>query len=90
MGTAALNDFLYVCGGYDGVASLDTVERYCPETDVWKMVSSMNKHRSAGGVVAFQGYVYALGGHDGLSIFDSVNNYFIYYQLFINYVFLLF
>lgn len=38
------------------------------------MVSSMNKHRSAGGVVAFQGYIYALGGHDGLSIFDSVSN----------------
>lgn len=37
------------------------------------MISSMNKHRSAGGVVAFQGYVYALGGHDGLSIFDSVS-----------------
>lgn len=72
VGTAALNDYIYVCGGYDGVTSLKTVERYSPGNDRWKMVCSMNKHRSAGGVVAFQGYIYALGGHDGLSIYDSV------------------
>lgn len=72
VGTTALGDHLYVCGGYDGVTSLNTVERYSPQTDKWKMISSMNKHRSAGGVVAFHGYVYAMGGHDGLSIFDSV------------------
>lgn len=63
-----------MCGGYDGVTSLKTVERYCPESDKWKMVCTMNKHRSAGGVVAFQGYIYALGGHDGLSIYDSVSS----------------
>lgn len=72
MGTAALNDYLYVCGGYDGLISLNTVERYCPSSDKWQMLRPMNKHRSAGGVVAFEGYIYALGGHDGLSIFDSV------------------
>lgn len=33
----------------------------------------MQKHRSAGGVLAFDGYIYALGGHDGLQIFDSVS-----------------
>lgn len=32
----------------------------------------MQKHRSAGGVIAFNEHIYALGGHDGLSIFDSV------------------
>lgn len=73
VGTTALNDYIYVCGGYDGVISLNTVEKYCPATDKWQMLSSMNKHRSAGGVIAFEGYIYALGGHDGLSIFDSVS-----------------
>lgn len=72
VGAAALNDRLYVCGGYDGITSLSTVECYHPDRDVWKLVTEMTKHRSAGGVVAFQNYIYALGGHDGLSIFDSV------------------
>lgn len=36
------------------------------------MVTSMSRHRSAAGVVAFEDHIYALGGHDGLSIFDSV------------------
>lgn len=73
VGAAVLNDQLYVCGGYDGVASLNTVECYHSDTNKWVMVASMTKHRSAAGVVAFDGHVYAIGGHDGLSIFDSVN-----------------
>lgn len=73
MGAAVLNDHLYVCGGYDGVASLNTVECYDSEANKWAMVTSMTKHRSAAGVVAFDGHVYAIGGHDGLSIFDSVS-----------------
>lgn len=72
MGAAALNGYLYVCGGYDGVTSLNTVERYHPDLDRWSIVAPMLKHRSAGGVVAFDGCIYALGGHDGLSIFDLV------------------
>jgi kelch-like protein 18 len=74
VGAAALNDCLYVCGGYDGVTSLNTVECYQPDKDEWSVVARMIKHRSAGGVVAFEGFIYALGGHDGLSIFDSVTN----------------
>jgi len=73
VGAAALGDRLYVCGGYDGITSLSTVECYHPDRDVWKLVPEMTKHRSAGGVVAFEGHIYALGGHDGLSIFDSVS-----------------
>lgn len=61
------------------------MEKYCPKTDKWKLINSMNKHRSAGGVVAFEGCVYALGGHDGLSIFNSV----IIYRLFIEKIFVI-
>ena len=63
-----------MCGGYDGISSLNTVECYDPLTGKWSMVSSMNKHRSAAGVVALDGCIYVLGGHDGLSIFDSVSS----------------
>ena len=31
VGAAVLNDRLYVCGGYDGVSSLNTVEYYNPD-----------------------------------------------------------
>lgn len=72
VGAAALNDKLYVCGGYNGINSLNTVECYLPERDEWHIITSMQKHRSAGGLIAYKDHVYALGGHDGLSIFDSV------------------
>lgn len=85
MGAAALNNRLYVCGGYDGISSLNTVECYHPETDTWTIIPSMQKHRSAGGVIGFEGYVYALGGHNGLSIFDSVSNYLTFLVAYYNY-----
>ena len=33
LGAASLDDKLYVCGGYDGLTSLDTVECYDAQTD---------------------------------------------------------
>ena len=87
VGAAVLNDQLYVCGGYDGVASLNTVECYHSDTNKWVMVASMTKHRSAAGVVAFDGHVYAIGGHDGLSIFDSVNIINLEFILFLLYIY---
>jgi kelch-like protein 18 len=75
LGATALGDIIYVCGGYDGVTSLNSVERYHPSTNTWCSLAPMNKSRSAGAVIACQGYIYALGGHDGLSIFDSVERY---------------
>ena len=78
VGAAPLNDKLYVCGGFDGIRSLNTVECYDPDKDCWTSVTSMDKHRSAGGVLAFNGYLYAIGGHDGLTIFDLV----LFFQIF--------
>ena len=70
-----LGEFLYVCGGFDGISSLDTVERYDPDLDEWKNIARMTKNRSAAGVVQLDGKIYALGGHNGLSIFESVEFY---------------
>lgn len=33
MGTVVLDGQIYVCGGYDGNSSLNSVETYSPETD---------------------------------------------------------
>jgi len=71
----ALGGKVYICGGFDGTSSLNSVEMFEPETDEWTMISSMEKHRSAAGVVVLDGQIYAIGGHDGLSIFDSVGNF---------------
>ena len=74
LGASALGGKLYVCGGYDGVSSLNSVECYDPTLNNWTMVASMRRHRSAAGVAVFCGQIYALGGHDGLSIFNTVSH----------------
>lgn len=73
LGAVAVGGKVYICGGFDGASSLNSVEMFDPETDEWTMISSMEKHRSASGVVVLDGQIYAIGGHDGLSIFDSVS-----------------
>ena len=73
LGAAALDGRLYVCGGYDGVASLSSVESYDTMNKRWGMVASMSRSRSAAGVAVLDGQLYALGGHDGLSIFNTVS-----------------
>lgn len=78
LGAVALGGKLFICGGYDGVTSLNSVEVYDLNVDQWTMVSSMEKHRSAAGLVVLDAKIYAIGGHDGLSIFDSVSEVFIY------------
>lgn len=55
LGACSLGDIIYVCGGYDGVTSLNSVERYHPNTNAWCSVTPMNKSRSAGAVIACQG-----------------------------------
>ena len=46
-----MGDYLYVCGGFDGTSSLNTVERYDPADDCWTEVASMTKFRSAAGTI---------------------------------------
>ncbi|CAH1242093.1 KLHL18 [Branchiostoma lanceolatum] len=75
LGAAALVGKLFVCGGYDGISSLSSVECYDPDTRKWNLVTQMVRSRSAAGIAAFEGQLYALGGHDGLQIFHSVEVY---------------
>ena len=45
VGAVSVGDKLFVCGGFDGVSSLDTVEKFDPEENNWMMVNNMTKHR---------------------------------------------
>ena len=50
----ALGEHLYVCGGFDGISSLDTVEKYDPTAKNWTLVASMTKNRSAAGKLVWR------------------------------------
>jgi len=69
-----VKDTIIVVGGYNGIASLNTIELYNPaEDEGWRMGSPMLKARSATGCCVLDNrFLFAIGGHDGLSIFKSV------------------
>jgi kelch-like protein 19 len=66
-GVAALNQYIYVVGGYDGQRQLNTVERYDTERDSWDFVSSIRIARSALSLTVLDGKLYAMGKESSLS-----------------------
>lgn len=60
-GVAALNQYIYVVGGYDGSRQQNSVERYDTEKNVWELVSSIKVARSALSVTVLDGKLYAMG-----------------------------
>jgi kelch-like protein 19 len=60
-GVAALNQYIYVVGGYDGHRQLNRVERYDTESDNWDSVASIRVARSALSVTVLDGRLYAMG-----------------------------
>lgn len=75
MGVAALYNFLYVLGGYDGVRWLNEVECYSIEDDTWTSANSMHFCRDDPGVAVLNGKIYVVGGFDQGSSLDSVEYY---------------
>uniref|UniRef100_UPI003467EE73 SAKe6DEref n=1 Tax=synthetic construct TaxID=32630 RepID=UPI003467EE73 len=69
VGVAVLNGHIYAVGGFDGSPDgtdhLNSVERYDPERDEWRLVAPMNTRRSGVGVAVLNGHIYAVGGYDG-------------------------
>ena len=57
VGAVALGEHLYVCGGFDGISSLDTVEKYDPTAKNWTLVASMTKNRSAAGKLVWRSHI---------------------------------
>lgn len=63
-GVAAINQYIYVIGGYDGSKQLATVERYDTENDKWEFVSKMKIARSALSVTVLDCKIYAMGKYN--------------------------
>lgn len=63
VGVAAINQYIYVIGGYDGSKQLASVERYDTENDKWEFVSKMKIARSALSVTVLDCKIYAMGEH---------------------------
>ncbi|RWS14423.1 Influenza virus NS1A-binding-like protein, partial [Dinothrombium tinctorium] len=74
-GVAVMNGEIYAVGGCDSWTCLNTVEKYCPDTDSWTLVASLNTARRGCGVACFDGKLYTIGGHDGMHSLCSVEIY---------------
>jgi len=55
------NGFIYVIGGYDGLAT-KRVRKYDPLSDIWFIRSDLQAERSFLGTVLFNNRIYAIGG----------------------------
>lgn len=77
---AALNECIYVVGGYasdsvEGPMQLDSVERYDTLTQQWSFVRPLNCRRSALSCVTLDKHLFALGGYDGQNFSSVVEIY---------------
>uniref|UniRef100_A0A673JZ20 Kelch-like protein 28 n=1 Tax=Sinocyclocheilus rhinocerous TaxID=307959 RepID=A0A673JZ20_9TELE len=67
---------LLAVGGKAGLfATLESVERWDPDSNTWASVERMAECRSTLGVVVLAGKLYALGGYDGQYYLQSVEKY---------------
>lgn len=70
-GVIVLNDVLFVVGGCNG-QSLESVEIYVFEIDIWMIIVFMKEFRSGVGIVVIDGLLYVFGGYNGIDYFNSV------------------
>ena len=61
----AMNDLLYVVGGWDGQQSLRSGEVYNPDTKLWTSLPDMKIPRSHHSLAVVQGKLVAIGGYQG-------------------------
>lgn len=79
-GVALLDDKLIICGGRDGLKTLNSVDCLDLNSMTWTQLGPMTTHRHGLGVAVLEGPLYAVGGHDGiicLPFFSQIssNNY---------------
>ncbi|MFX1286604.1 MAG: Kelch repeat-containing protein [Promethearchaeota archaeon] len=77
---AAVNDILYVSGGWLSGTSMaiTKVEAYNPKNDTWWTVSPMGTSRRMHEMVGIGGYLYVIGGYTGwgfINVTTSVERY---------------
>lgn len=63
----AMDGYLYAVGGWVGAELGDTIERYDPLADSWRITTRMTVGRYAMGVLAHEGLIYIIGGYNHLS-----------------------
>lgn len=59
-------EYIFVCGGSDGDASLSSMERYDPRQNVWTEAPPMSEKRLGHTVAVVRNRLYAIGGFDGM------------------------
>ncbi|KAJ4942102.1 hypothetical protein JOQ06_011971, partial [Pogonophryne albipinna] len=70
-----MDGYLYAIGGHDGIAAINTVERYDPRMNTWSKQAAMLGRRSGGVAAVLQGQLYVMGGNDGVMALNSVERY---------------
>ena len=76
-GVAALDNKIYVTGGYDdGLQPMSRVDCYDPDTNTWSQMANMNIARHGHSLVSLQGRLYAIGGDwvDDVEVYDPYSN----------------
>lgn len=74
-GSVAMNNLIYVVGGYDGTRYHNSVLCFDPIKVAWREVAPMYAARCYVAVAELNGYVYACGGYDGRLRHNSVERY---------------
>lgn len=71
---------IYAVGGFDGVNRLRTAEAYCPLTNTWRSIPTMNKPRSNFGMDVIDDQLVVVGGFNGqqtsadVEVYDDTTN----------------
>ena len=82
-GVAALDNKIYVTGGYDGKDGFySSVYCYDPDTNRWSKMANMNIGRRSHSLVSVHGKMYAIGGFgyedddyvDSIEVYDPDSN----------------
>jgi len=75
VGSAAVGSIIYIIGGSNDEAILDTVEAFDTRTQTWSKRAPMPTPRTDVAVAAANGLLYAIGGFDGHHDFSLVEIY---------------
>ena len=78
-GVAALDNKIYVTGGYGNNQNMSSVDCYDPDTNTWSQMANMNNARAGHSLVSLHGRLYAIGGGWGvdswnIEVYDPDNN----------------
>ncbi len=74
-GLVAINNKIYVLGGFDGAQYFNSVRCFDPSVKEWQEVAPMYNQRCYVCTAVLDGHIYACGGYDGRWRMKSVERY---------------